>query len=274
MISSSCKRLHFFCFSSACTVSYRDIYSAMFAQDHPTYQNPINGPLTGYFENGFFLTHQNAATTDDMISPTSTPIAPERPASPEWYYEPGSLDQLNPTGVRAGSSYPALQTPGNKSSRGRDSVDDGDETPCKKRRISPKESIKQRLQRLWPFPVPAPSPRRLPLTCCRTQSETALGQYPLEVEVDHDMSLITFWALTGYMYEPIYKPVRPARPRTVSSPPVMAYRGSDRVRWWTPSACPPRSSTLRGTYISTPASDEDDMSEPVSPVTGSCEPED
>jgi hypothetical protein len=239
----------------------------MSAQDRSTDQSPINGRLTGYFENGFFLTHQNSAATDDMISPTSTPTAPERPASPEWYYEPSSLDQLNPTGVRAGSSYPALQTPGNKSSRGRDSVDDGDETPRKKRRVSPKESIKQRLQRLWPFSVPAPSPRKLPLTCCRTQSETALGQYPLEVEVDKDMPLMTFWALTGYMYEPIYKPVRPARPRTVSSPPVMAYRGSDRVRWWTPSACPPRSSDLRQNDVSASASDEVDMSEPVSPVT-------
>jgi hypothetical protein len=202
-----------------------------------------------------------------MISPTSTPIAPERPASPEWYYEPGSLDRLNPTGVRAGASYPTLQTPGSKLGRGRDSVDDGDETPRKKPRVSPKESIKGQLRRLWPFSVPAPSPRKLPLTCCRTQSETALGQYPLEVEVDNDMPLMTFWALTGYMYEPIYKPVRPARPRTVSSPPVVAYRGSDRVSWWTPSACPPRPSTLQGTYISTPASDEDDVSEPVSPAT-------
>lgn len=237
----------------------------MSAQDPPAY--PINGRLMGYFENGFFLTHQNVATTNEMISPTVTPIAPERSASPEWYYEPGSLDRLNPTGVRAGASLPASQTPGSKSSRGRDSVDEGDETPRKKRRVSPKKSIKAQLRRLWPFPVPAPSPRKLPLTCCRTQSETALGQYPLEVEVDHDMPWATFWAMTGYMYEPLYKPVRPARPRTVSSPPVMAYRGSDRVRWWSPSACPARSSTLRRTDESAPASEEDDMSEPVSPVT-------
>jgi hypothetical protein len=148
MISSRCRRLQFLCFSSACTVSYRGIYSAMSAQDRPTYQAPTNGPLTGYFENGFFLTHQNLPTTNEMISPTSTPIAPERPASPEWYYEPGSLDRLNPTGVRAGASYPTLQTPGSKLGRGRDSVDDGDETPCKKRRVSPKESIKGQLRRL------------------------------------------------------------------------------------------------------------------------------
>jgi hypothetical protein len=237
------------------------------AQDRPTYLAPTNGRLTGYFDNGFFLTYQNLATTKEMGSSTSTPIAPKRSASPEWYYESGSLDQLSPTGVRAGASYPTLQTPGSKSGRGRDSVDEGDETPRKKRRVSPKESIKAHLQRLWPFPVPAPSPRKLPLTCCRTQSETALGQYPLEVEVDNDMSLTTFWASTGYMYEPIYKPVRPARPRTVSSPPVMAFRGSDRVHWWTPSACLPGSSGLRRTDVSGPASEQDGMSEPVSPVT-------
>lgn len=60
----------------------------------------------------------------------------------------------------------------------------------------------------------------------------------------------------------------PTRPRTVFSPPVMAYcRSSDRVRWWEPSARQARHATVRQSDTSGPASKEDDLSEPVSPVT-------
>jgi len=240
----------------------------MSAPESRGYRSSINVGPSGSFENGHFIPHRDVATPEETTSstPTPTPTPKERSATPEWYDSPTSLDHPNPSGVRAGASYPALKTPGSKSYRGRDSVDEGDETPRKRRRLSPRY-FKERVRRLWPFPGPAPSPRKLPLTCCATQSATALGQYPLEVEVDHDMPFTVFWALTGYMYTPVYKPVRPARPRTVSSPPAMAEGSSDRVRWWAPSACQARSSILRRADVSSPASEQDDMSEPVSPVT-------
>lgn len=249
-----------------CTVSCQGRYSAMSAPDSTNHWNSINEGPSGSFENGHFIPHRDVATTEEITSWNPTPKPKERSATPEWY-SPASLDHLNPTGIRAGASYPALQNPGSKFYRGRDTVDEGDETPRKRCRLSPREYIKARVRRLWPFPVPAPSPRKLPLTCCATQSATALGQYPLEVEVDHDMPFIVFWELTGYMYTPVYKPVRPARPRTVSSPPVAAEGSSDRVRWWAPSACQARSSILRRTEGFEPGLEKDDISEPVSPVT-------
>ena len=243
----------------------------MSATDQPPYQNLINRRTTGCFENGFFFSHEDPATTDEMNSFTFTPIPRAASADPEWYYEPGSLDHLNPAGVRAGASFPALQTSGSKISRARDSVDEGDDkpdTPRKRRRLSPINYIKVSLRRLWPTPVHKSPLSRLPLTCGYTQSETALGQYPLDIDLGRDEPFTVFWESMGYMYEHNPRPFRPDRPRTVSSPPVMAYyRSSDRVRWWEPSARQARHATLRQSDRSGPGSEQDGMSTPVSPVT-------
>lgn len=243
----------------------------MSATDHSIYQTPINRRSTGHFENGIFISHENPATTKDMNSSTFTPVPRAVPAPPEWYYEPDSLVHLNPAGVRAGASFPALQTTGSKINRARDSVDESDdksETPRKRRRLSPINYIKVSLRRLWPTPVRKSPLSRLPLTCDYTQSETALGQYPLDIYLDRDETFAAFWESRGYMYSHNPRPFRRARPRTVSSPPVMVYcRSSDRVRWWEPSARQVRHATLRQSDRSGPASKEDDMSEPVSPVT-------
>jgi hypothetical protein len=245
----------------------------MSATDHPTYQYPINRRTTGYFENSFFISHQDPATTTEMNSYTytSTPIPRAASAPPEWYYEPGSLDHLNPAGVRAGASFPALQNTGSKTSRARDSVDENDDkfgTPRKRRRLSPIKYIKVSLRRLWPTPVNRAPLSSLPLTCGYTQSETALGQYPLDVYLDHDESFMAFWESRGYSYNHNPRLFTPPRPRTYSSPPVMAYcRSSDRVRWWEPSARQSRHATLRQSDRSGPAPKEDDMLEPVLPVT-------
>lgn len=125
----------------------------MSATDHSIYQNPINRRSTNYFENSFFISHEDPATTTDMNSYTytSTPIPRATSAPPEWYYEPGSLDYLNPDGVRAGASFPALQTTGSKTGRARDSVDEGDDKskiPRKRRLLSPINYIRVSLRRL------------------------------------------------------------------------------------------------------------------------------
>ncbi|GAB7328513.1 hypothetical protein MBLNU13_g00476t1 [Cladosporium sp. NU13] len=241
----------------------------MSAADHvTTYQNPINRRTTSYFENGFLISHQDPAITKEMNSSTSTHIPKAVSASPEWYHEPSSLDCLNPAGIRAGASFPALQTSGSKISRARDSVDEGDEkpdTPRKRRRLSPIKYIKVSLRRLWPTLV-HPAPRSsLPLSCGYTQSETALGQCPLKIELDRDMALTSYWEYMGY--SATLDPVKPSRPRAVSSPAVLPDRSSARMRWWAPSGHLARRSTLSQQELSGSGSEQDGMSTPVSPVT-------
>lgn len=242
----------------------------MSTPDYRNQRRSINGGPTGSFVNGHFIPHREVAANEDETSFPRTSQSTERSATPEWYFNPASLDQLNPAGVRAGASFPALQTSGAKISRGRDSVDEGDDkpdTPRKRRRLSPINYIKVSLRRLWPTPVNRAPLSSLPLTCGYTQSETALGQYPLEIDVDRDLPFTVFWESTGYMCMHPLQPARTVRPRTVSSPPVMAYRSSDRVRWWEPSARPVRNATPSQSDTSGPASEEGDMSTPVSPVT-------
>lgn len=233
-----------------------------------THRSPINIRHTGYFENGFFFSHQDPATTKEMTSSTSTPISREVSDSPEWYYEPGSLDHLNPAAVRTGASFPALQTSGSKISRPRDSVDEGDDkpdTPRKRRRLSPIKFIRVSLRRLWATHVhPAPL-SSLPLSGGYTQSETALGQYPLEIELDRDMALTPYWEYMGY--SATSNPAKPSRPRAVSSPPVLPDRSSARMRWWAPSSRQARRSILSRQEPSGSGSEQDGMSTPVSPVT-------
>lgn len=222
----------------------------------------------GSFDNGVFIPHRDSAMTEETTPSTPTPKSKERSATPEWYNDPSSLDQLNPTGIRAGASYPAAQTPDNKLSRGRDSIDQVDDqadTPRKRRRLLSPEWIKAKAERLLPDFIYMAPPRRLPLSSSRTQSETALGQYPLEIEIDSDMVFTDYWALMGYSYT--YIPVHPARPRTVSSPPILPDRHSARMHWWTPSGYQARSPTWRKTERSGPGSEQKDMSEAVSPVT-------
>lgn len=219
----------------------------------------------GSFDDGVFIPHRDSAMTEENTSstatPTPTPKSKERSATPEWYQNPTSLDQLNPTSIRAGASYPAAQTPDNKFSRGRDSIDQADDQadlPRKRRRLLSIDWIKAKADRLLPDFVYMAPPRGLPLSGSRSQSETALGQYPLKVEIDSDMAFADYWALMGYSYT--YIPVHPARPRTVSSPPVLPDRHSARMHWWTPSGYQVRQPTWRQNKGS-------DMSEAVSPVT-------
>jgi hypothetical protein len=251
-----------------CAVPRRRKYFAMSASNRSHRWNRIGGGPTGSFENGVFIPHRDSAATEEKTSSTTTTESKERSATPEWYDNPTSLDHLNPTGVRTGASYPALQTLGGKCSRGRDSIDEGDDektdTPRKRRRISPPQWFKAGVRRLWPI-RPAPRPRRLPLSGPQTQSETALGQYPLEVEVDSDNSILAYWEMTEYLYT--WVPVTPARPRTVSSPPVLPDRHSARMHWWAPSGYQVRSPTWRQNEGSDPDSEQDDMPESVSPVT-------
>lgn len=226
----------------------------------------------GSFNNGVFIPHRDSAMTEENTSstptPTPTPKPKERSATPEWYNDPSSMNQLNPTGIRAGASYPAAQAPNSKLSRGRDSIDQADDKadhPRKRRRLLSTGWIKAKAERLFPDSVYMAPPRRLPLSRSRTQSEATLGQYPLEVEVDSAMSLTDLWDLMGYSYTRI--PVQPARLRTVSSPPVLPDQVPARMHWWTPSGYQVRPPTWRQTEGSETGSQQDDMSEAVSPVT-------
>lgn len=226
----------------------------------------------GSFDNGVFIPHRDSAMTEENTSstttPTPTPKSKERSATPEWYNDPSSLDQLNPTGIRAGASYPSAQIPDSKLSRGRDSIDQADDKadpPRKRRRLLSTDWIKAQAERLLPDFVYIPPPCRLPLSGSRSQSETALGQYPLEVEVDGDMSLTDLWDLLGYSYTRI--PVQSARLRTVSSPPVLPDQIPARMHWWTSSGYQVRAPTWRQNERSAPGLQQDDVSEAVSPVT-------
>jgi hypothetical protein len=239
---------------------------------YSTPQEPINGRPLGSFEDGHFIPHRDLAT-NERTSSTATSrdrsTSRERPATPEWYYDPDGLDHLNPVGVRNGASYPALEIAGSNFSSARDSVGGGyyKSGPHKRRRPSPTEYIKEGVRRLWPTPVHTPSLHSLSMSYGFTQSETALNvnHHPLMIEPDGDMSFAEYWALTGFA--PTRKPERPVRPRTVSSPPVVACNGSNSVRWWEPSPYKARVSTSRLADGMEPELEEGNMSEPVSPVT-------
>ena len=238
----------------------------MSSPDCSTHQRSIKGLLTGSFKDAFFVPHKDVAATEESATPT--PTSSDTATIPEWYYCPGSLDHLNPAHVRAGASHPALQTSGIKSSRGRDSVDDGDDKgtpPHKKRRLSPIKFLKVSLRRLFPSRGHQPPPYSLPLSCGLTHSETALDHYPLEIEVDNATPLQVYWEMMGC--NAVLEPARPARPRNVSSPPVLADSSSASVRWWSPSGRQYRPSNSSHYYGSGPGSAQITMSEPVSPVT-------
>jgi len=239
----------------------------MSAPDCSTPQSATERRPTGSFENGFFVPHHHVATSKRRASATSTLSSRERSATPEWYYDADGLDHLNPAGVRTGAAYAALETHGTNFRSGRDSIS-GDiyehASSRKRRRLSPVEYVKAGVRRLWPPPVDTP-PHSLPMTCGYTQSETALDHYhPLEIETD-TFSLIEYWISMGYA--PTLEAVRPARPRTVSLPSIVANDSWASVRWWghsTYMAGPPQSYQMNAPK---PESEESSASEPVSPVT-------
>jgi len=103
------------------------------------------------------------------------------------------------------------------------------------------------------------------LNCEFYQSEPSLDYFPLMLEFDVGRSFTEDWASTGFA--PTTQPERPVPLRTVSSPPLVAAEGSHRVRWWTPSPYANWLSTSRVAVGPELGSEEDGMSEPVSPVT-------
>lgn len=105
----------------------------------------------GSFDNGVFIPHRDSAMTEESTSSTPTPKPKEGSATPEWYNDPSCLDQLNPTGIRAGATYPAAQAADSKLSRGRDSIDQVDDKadpPRKRRRLLSTGWVKAKAGRL------------------------------------------------------------------------------------------------------------------------------
>jgi hypothetical protein len=238
----------------------------MSASGYSTPQGPTNGGPLGSFEDGYFIPHRDLATSESS-TPRKRSTSGERPNTPEWYYDPAGLDHLNPVGVRNGASYPALEISGGTFRNPRDSVDGGyyKSAPYKRRRLSPTfEYIKEGVRRLWPTSAP-PTLHRLALNCEFFQSEPSLDYFPLMLELGGDLPFTEYWASTGFA--PTAELKRPVPLRTVSSPPVVTSEDSHRVRWWTPSPYTVWPSTSRVADGSELESEEDSMSEPVSPVT-------
>lgn len=73
----------------------------------PQPQNPLKEPV-GSFDNGFFIPHPDEVARAEQM-PSNLPPQSDGSATPEWYYGPDSLEQLNPTAVQTEALHPNSQ---------------------------------------------------------------------------------------------------------------------------------------------------------------------
>lgn len=248
------------CLQFVCCFSIRTAFytggersATMSIPEYPTPQNSPVGLVGSFGEGGQFKPHPDwvAARGRTPSPPAEGTERGQRSPTPEWYHDPSGLDHLNPSGIRSGAAYPALQTSNSQSTIARDSVDgnNNNDKPRKRDHLASSVEHVMAIVRRWISPHAG-----TPLTYACTQSEPALANYTLTLDLEDSSLTEDYWDWESTGFAPSSDGNRASRPRNFSAPPALSNRNSRRVHWWQP---------LGGHA----GSSNENMSTPVSPVT-------